>query len=90
MKDKYGVFDLGLDESQPLQHRLISPEYFGPQEAVRRLESIFNEHHRLPQVYAVKNISTGNIVGSVQRKPLPAGRRPSSASIAGRASASLP
>ena len=52
MKDKYGVFDLGLDESQD---HLISPEFPNAQEAIRRLKSTFNEHHRLPQVYAVRN-----------------------------------
>jgi hypothetical protein len=67
MKDKYGIFDLGVDESQPEQHRLISPEFRNAQEALRRLKGTFNEHHRLPQVYAVKNISTGQVIGNVYR-----------------------
>ena len=62
MKDKYGVFDLGLDESQDY---LISPEFPNAREAFRRLESTFNEHHRLPQVYAVRNLSSGNVIGGV-------------------------
>ena len=67
MKDKYGVFDLGLDESQQLRHRLISPEYTNPMEALRRLDVVFNERHTQPQVDAVKNISTGAIIGNVRR-----------------------
>jgi hypothetical protein len=46
MKEKYAVFDLGLDE---LQDRLISPEFPDAQEAIRRLQGTFNEHHRLPK-----------------------------------------
>ena len=64
MKDKYGVFDLGLDESQDY---LISPEFPNAQEAIRRLKSTFNEHHRLPQVYAVRNLSSGHVIGGVYR-----------------------
>jgi hypothetical protein len=64
MKDKYGVFDLGLDESQDY---LISPEFPNAQEAFRRVGSTFNEHHRVPQVYAVRNLSSGNVIGGVYR-----------------------
>jgi len=46
MRDKYGVIDLGLDESQDY---LISPEFPNAKEAIRRLKSTFNEHHRLAQ-----------------------------------------
>jgi len=46
MRDKYGVIDLGLDESQDY---LISPEFPNAKEAIRRLKSTFNEHHRPPQ-----------------------------------------
>ena len=60
MKDKYAVVDLGLDE---LQEFLISPEFSNAQEAIRRLRSTFNEHHRLPQVYAVRNPSSGHVIG---------------------------
>jgi hypothetical protein len=49
MKDKYGLFDLGLDESQQPQHRLISPEYTNPMEALRRLDVVFNERHTRPR-----------------------------------------
>ena len=64
MKDKYGVFDLGLDESQ---NRLISPEYTTPMEALRRLADVFDDHDAQPQIYAVKNIATGVIIGKVRR-----------------------
>jgi len=64
MKDKYAVVDLGLDESQDY---LISPEFPNAQEAIRRLKSTFNEHHRLPQVYAVRNLSSGHVIGGVHR-----------------------
>jgi hypothetical protein len=64
MKDKYGVFDLGLDESQD---HLISPEFPNAQEAIRRLKSTFNEHHKLPQVYAVRNLFSGQVIGGVYR-----------------------
>ena len=64
MKEKCGVFDLGLDESQDY---LISPEFPNRQEAIQRLQSTFNEHHRLPQVYAVRNLSSGHVIGGVYR-----------------------
>jgi|SRR5882724_9209646 len=62
MKDKYGVFDLGMDEAQ---NRLISPEY--TMEALRRLADVFDDHDAQPQIYAVKNIATGVIIGKVRR-----------------------
>jgi|SRR5882724_13150152 len=64
MKDKYGVFDLGMDEAQ---NRLISPEYTTPMEALRRLADVFDDHDAQPQIYAVKNIATGVIIGKVRR-----------------------
>ena len=62
--NKYGVFDLGLDESEG---RLISPEFTSPMEALRRLDSVFNDRHVQPQVYAVKNIFSGAIIGNIRR-----------------------
>ena len=64
MRDKYGVIDLGLDESQDY---LISPEFSNVQEAIRRLKSTFNEHQRLPQVYAVRNLSSGHVIRGIRR-----------------------
>ena len=64
MKDKYAVVDLGLDE---LQEFLISPEFPNAQEAIHRLRTTFNEHHRLPQVYVVRNLSSGHVIGGVYR-----------------------
>jgi hypothetical protein len=58
MKDRYGVLDLGLDESQDY---LISSEFPNAQEAIRRLKSTFNEHHRLPQVYAVSHVTPKSV-----------------------------
>jgi hypothetical protein len=60
----FGVFDLGLDETEGT---LISPEFPTRAQASSRLRGVFNEYHRLPQVYAAKNLSTGEIVGSVFR-----------------------
>jgi hypothetical protein len=60
----FGVFDLGLDE---MGDTLISPEFPTRAQASCRLRGLFNEYHRLPQLYAVKNLSTGEIVGSVFR-----------------------
>ncbi len=60
----FGVFDLGLDETNGT---LISPKCQKPGHALTRLKGLFNEYHQLPQVYAVKDISTGEIVGRTFR-----------------------
>jgi len=60
----FGIFDLGLDETGDT---LVSPEFPTRSQALSRLRGLFNEYHRLPQIYAVKNLSTGEIVGSVFR-----------------------
>ena len=60
----FGVFDLGLTETGDT---LISPAFPTRAQASNRLRGVFNEYHRLPQVYTVKNLSTGEIVGSVFR-----------------------
>jgi hypothetical protein len=60
----FGVFDLGLDETG---NKIISPEFQSRVQASNRLRRIFNQYYKLPQVYAVKNISTGEIIGRVLR-----------------------
>ena len=72
----FGVFDLGLDE---MGNTLISPEFQSRVQASNRLRRIFNQYYKLPRVYAVKNISTGEIIGRVLRnaaaRKLQRGRR---------------
>ena len=55
MKDKYAVVDLALDESKDYQIGLNFPR-----KAIRRLKRAFNEHHSLPRVSAVRNLSSGH------------------------------
>ena len=72
----FGVFDLGLEE---MGNTLISSEFQSRVAASNRLRRIFNQYQKRPQVYAVKNISTGDIVGRVLRnavaRKLQRGRR---------------